>query len=107
MSEAPVQRPFANTARKTNTGGVFSLAIWDTMASVQAKRKYEIILGLEQQLEIVRNVVILEKDTNSQKLPPRLTWKTPTIRPPVANPKLVGRRMEPAADGDQAKTAIA
>lgn len=45
--------------------------------------------------------------TYNQKLPARLMCSQPASTPPIANPRFVGMRIEPADAGDQPRTAIA
>ena len=41
-----MQRPFAKTAKRKSGAGVLWFEIWESTASMHAKRKYETILGL-------------------------------------------------------------
>lgn len=48
-----------------------------------------------------------KEETHSQKLPARLMCNPPTLIPPIANPRFVGIRIEPADAGDHPRTAMA
>lgn len=104
-----MQSPFAKTVRRYRGAGVVGVDIWERRARVRPKRRKVVMHALKHLIRKQKSQNVREKErgTYNQNDPARFICSHPARTPPIANPRFVGMRIEPADAGDHPRTAMA